>query len=103
MKRSSGRTLTTHCGSLPRPTDLVQGLAERDLRQPHDEAALAERISRATSEIARRQVDLGIDVINDGEHSKTSFSSYAALRLGGMVPTDEAFGFSGRSRDMLEF
>jgi 5-methyltetrahydropteroyltriglutamate--homocysteine methyltransferase len=78
-------------------------LAARDLRQPLDRGELAERISASVAEVVREQVEYGLDVVNDGEHSKTSFSSYVAERLGGLTPTDEPFGFQGKSRDTLQF
>jgi 5-methyltetrahydropteroyltriglutamate--homocysteine methyltransferase len=103
MRWSTERTLTTHCGSLPRSEPLMRVLAARDLRQPYDPGELAERISALVTEVVREQVECGLDVVNDGEHSKTSFSSYVAERLGGLTPTDEPFGFQGHSRDTLQF
>jgi 5-methyltetrahydropteroyltriglutamate--homocysteine methyltransferase len=103
MQRSSERILTTHCGSLPRPTTLVALLAARDMDEPYDRASLDSAIEESVSAVVRVQAKLGIDVINDGEHSKTSFSSYAAARLGGMTPIDAPFGFQGQSRDTLQF
>jgi len=39
MKRSSGRILTTHTGSLPRPDDLAQMVFDRAQDKPFDEVA----------------------------------------------------------------
>jgi 5-methyltetrahydropteroyltriglutamate--homocysteine methyltransferase len=78
-------------------------LAQRDLRQPLDAGVLAQHISSSVRDVTRRQVECGIDVVNDGEHSKTSFSSYVAQRLGGMTPISAPFGFHGQSRDSLQF
>jgi 5-methyltetrahydropteroyltriglutamate--homocysteine methyltransferase len=103
VKRSERRILTTHVGSLPRPEDLVALLANRDLRHPYDETALASRVQRAVGDVVRRQVEPGIDVVNDGEHSKTSFSSYVAERLGGLTPTDEPYGHTAETRDSRQF
>ena len=103
MKRSEHRILTTHVGSLPRPDDLVALLAARDLRQPYDAGELAVRAEQSVRDVVRRQAALGLDVVNDGEHSKTSFSSYVAERLGGLTPTNEPYGHSGHTRDNLQF
>jgi 5-methyltetrahydropteroyltriglutamate--homocysteine methyltransferase len=103
VKRSDGRILTTHCGSLPRPDHLVARLAERDARRPHDAQALARTIADCVAEVAQHQASAGIDVINDGEHSKTSFSSYVAARLGGLTPLHTQSGFRGETRDTLQF
>jgi 5-methyltetrahydropteroyltriglutamate--homocysteine methyltransferase len=82
MKHSDDRILTTHAGSLPRPHELL------DLVKSGDGAALeqgsnAHRLRSAVSEIVRRQAELGIDVIDDGEYGKPSFVSYINERLGG--------------------
>jgi 5-methyltetrahydropteroyltriglutamate--homocysteine methyltransferase len=82
MKHSTDRILTTHAGSLPRPPDLLE------LVQSGDASALGRgdnigRLSGAVREVVQRQVDLGIDVIDDGEYGKPSFVSYINERLGG--------------------
>jgi len=82
MKRSTDRFLTTHAGSLPRPPDLLT-LVERDGPKAFDEPAAATRLRAAVAEIVRRQTELGIDVIDDGEYGKPSFVSYINERLGG--------------------
>jgi len=89
MKRSTSRILTTHTGSLPRPKDLVELMLASEAGTLRDRGALAERIHSATAEIVRRQIDAGIDVVNDGEVSKPSYSTYVKDRLN---------GFEGESR-----
>jgi 5-methyltetrahydropteroyltriglutamate--homocysteine methyltransferase len=83
MKRSEDRVLVTHVGSLPRPPDLLQLLLARENGEPYDAQRLDELQARGVSEIVRRQLDLGIDVVNDGELGKTSFLTYVNTRLGG--------------------
>jgi 5-methyltetrahydropteroyltriglutamate--homocysteine methyltransferase len=84
MKRSTGRILTTHAGSLARTDDLRELLMARDERKPHDQAAFAARVRSAVGEVVRQQVAAGIDVVNDGEQSKRNFTTYARERLGGV-------------------
>jgi 5-methyltetrahydropteroyltriglutamate--homocysteine methyltransferase len=103
VKRSDQRILTTHCGSLPRPERLVALLAARDLRQSVDADDLAHEIRTSVDNVVNRQVASGLDVITDGEHSKTSFSSYVGARLGGLTPVQTQFGFRGETRDTLRF
>ncbi len=103
MKFSDERILTSHVGSLPRPIDLANGLKARDNGEPHDAAALARRVKHSIDEVVEQQVSLGVDVIDDGEHSKSSFSSYTAQRLAGFEPIDAPFTHTSHSRDMAEF
>jgi len=82
MKHSTDRILTTHAGSLPRPPDLLD-LIQKSGAKSLDAASTATRLRQAVSEIVRKQVDLGIDVVDDGEYGKPSFVSYINERLGG--------------------
>ena len=94
---------TTHCGSLPRPEHLLTVLDARDLGQPVDAQVLARTIAGSVGDVVRQQVAVGIDIVNDGEHSKTSFSSYVGARLGGLTPLHEPYGYHGQTRDRLQF
>jgi 5-methyltetrahydropteroyltriglutamate--homocysteine methyltransferase len=85
MKTSTNRILTTHVGSLPRPESITTLLRARLSGQTIDEAELASRVAEAVTEVVRRQADVGIDVISDGEMGKTSFLGYAEERLTGFV------------------
>jgi 5-methyltetrahydropteroyltriglutamate--homocysteine methyltransferase len=82
MKHSSERILTTHAGSLPRPADLL-ALVERDGPKTFDTAPTAAQLTAAVADIVRKQAELGIDVVDDGEYGKPSFVSYINERLGG--------------------
>jgi 5-methyltetrahydropteroyltriglutamate--homocysteine methyltransferase len=103
MKRSHTRILTTHTGSLPRPPDLVEALNVKELGKGYDETALDKRIRRAIAEVVRRQAEAGLDVINDGEHSKVSWMAYARARLSGLEEIDSPVRFRGATRDSLAF
>ena len=103
MKSSSDRILTTHTGSLPRPADLVALLNAKELGEPYDRAAFSARVRRAISEIVRRQADTGVDVVNDGEHSKVNWMAYARARLSGLEEIDSSPRFRGPTRDSLAF
>ena len=84
VNRSSERILTTHCGSLPRPRELLAPLQAKDAGDAHDRGALAARVRKSVTDVVRKQVELGIDIVNDGEHSKASFATYARTRIGGL-------------------
>ena len=83
MKRSTDRILTTHTGSLPRPDDLVQLMWAKEDGRPFDAAVLDRRISDAVREVVVQQSRTGLDIIDDGEVSKPSYSTYVKDRLSG--------------------
>src|SRR5688572_23276320 len=106
MKFSTDRILTTHAGALPQPNDLKQMHIAKDNGRPLHEEALAQRVRSAVAEVVRKQIACGLDVINDGEVGKSSFSRYARDRLSGFVerevkPEDKAS--TSYARDMVEF
>jgi 5-methyltetrahydropteroyltriglutamate--homocysteine methyltransferase len=84
MQRSEHRILTTHAGSLPRPAELTRLFARRASGEAVDEAAIEAQGRAAVRDIVRRQIDAGIDVIDDGEQSRESFVLYMRRRLTGM-------------------
>ena len=83
MKRSTERILTTHTGSLPRPPDLLAMLEALDAGTGPDPAPFAARVRRAVADVVRKQVDAGVDIVNDGEQGKVGYSTYVRQRLTG--------------------
>ena len=96
------RILTTHTGSLPRPDALSALLFARMTRKPYDAGELARRTTEAVAATVRTQADLGIDIVSDGEQSKTSFQAYAADRLSGIEPIAAEPG-ERRTRENIAF
>ena len=74
------RIVTTHVGSLPRPDALSHMMADGDTHS----AAYFEAVRQSVNEIVRRQVDVGLDVVDDGEQSKPGFITYIHERLSGI-------------------
>jgi 5-methyltetrahydropteroyltriglutamate--homocysteine methyltransferase len=87
MKRSTERILTTHTGSLPRSPDLTAMLEALDAGTPPDAAAFDARVRRAVTDVVRMQVDVGVDIVNDGEQGKVGYSTYVRHRLTGFGGT----------------
>ncbi len=83
MKTSQDRILTTHVGSLPRSQAVVDMLQRRENEVATDPAAFDAVMREAVADTVKRQVDLGIDVVSDGETSKISYSTYVHDRLTG--------------------
>jgi 5-methyltetrahydropteroyltriglutamate--homocysteine methyltransferase len=93
------RILTTHTGSLPRPADITELLTAQARGDDVDLARLERRIAEGVTEVVRKQGACGIDIVNDGETGKFSYSGYVKERLTGfsrtgtpraMVPADMA-------------
>jgi len=106
MKRSTERILVTHAGSLARPKDLMEMLLARNDGKPYDREALPERLRSAVAEVAQKQIECGVDIVNDGELGKSNFSRYARERLSGFVERPAGPDFKPTSifgRDMIEF
>jgi 5-methyltetrahydropteroyltriglutamate--homocysteine methyltransferase len=103
MKFSADRILTTHTGSLPRPPDLVALLNSKEMGESYDGAAFSGRVRRAILEIVRQQADTGIDIVDDGEHSKVNWMAYARARLSGLEEIESPVRFRGPTRDSLAF
>jgi 5-methyltetrahydropteroyltriglutamate--homocysteine methyltransferase len=104
MKRCADRILTTHAGSLPRPRDLLDMVRARARGERVDEDAFQTRLRLAVGEIVRKQADLGIDVVDDGEFGKPSFVTYVRERLGGLTRQEgERQSPWIRSREAISF
>ncbi len=112
MHRSTDRILTTHVGSLPRSqavTDVLfareRSEAEASASAPADGEAV---ITAAVADVVRRQVDVGIDVVSDGEMSKISYATYVARRFAGFAgdtprePGQDLVEFPGLLRKLAE-
>ena len=86
MTRGTERILTTHVGSLPRPRALLDLMKAALAGQPYDRNAYAREIRSAVAEVVRRQAEAGIDIVTDGEQSKSGFFTYVQERLAGFEP-----------------
>jgi 5-methyltetrahydropteroyltriglutamate--homocysteine methyltransferase len=86
MKHSTDRILTTHCGSLARPKDLLDLMKAKVNAESYDENAFTLRVRSAVAGVVRRQVESGIDIVTDGEQGKPGFFAYVRERLTGFEP-----------------
>ncbi|HYP38596.1 MAG TPA: cobalamin-independent methionine synthase II family protein [Stellaceae bacterium] len=105
MKQSTERILTTHVGSLPRPSDLLEMIQAKERGEAFDAAALSARVKGAVAEVVRRQAESGIDIIADGEMGRFGFIPYINERLTGLEPRPNPGGEGtwARSREHLAF
>jgi 5-methyltetrahydropteroyltriglutamate--homocysteine methyltransferase len=102
VKTSTDRMLTTHIGSLPRPPALLAAMRAHEAGQSN--GAYASTLRAAVADVVKRQVALGLDIIDDGEFSKPGFIHYINTRLGGFEPSHSPGGDPfGGSRERLAF
>jgi 5-methyltetrahydropteroyltriglutamate--homocysteine methyltransferase len=71
MRRSTKRILVSHAGTTPRPAEMLD-------------------LPAAVKAVVKKQVEVGIDIVNDGELSKTNFTNYVRERLGGLERADSS-------------
>src|SRR4029079_2575821 len=97
MKRSTNRILVSHVGSLARPRDLMEMLVARNEGKPFADEGPARRSREAVADVVEKQIECGIDIVNDGELGKSNFSRYTKERLGGFIEGPAAAGFKAHS------
>ena len=80
--------LTTHVGSLPRSKELSELLFAKDKKETFDKKKFDSEVKKNVENVVKQQLEVGIDIISDGEMSKISYATYIKDRLK---------GFSGES------
>ena len=83
MKLNSNRILATHVGSLPRSRTVVDLLFKREHAEAYDQNEFDSVMAQAVLETVRKQFEIGIDIVSDGETSKTGYATYIKDRLTG--------------------
>jgi len=78
------RILTTQAGSLVRPPEVLSFLAKIAAGQDYDVEAYAECLRSSVSEIVRHQLEVGLDIVDDGEIGKASWITYLYERVSGL-------------------
>ena len=85
MKRSNERILTTHTGSLPRTAKVVELLLAEQKNPGARKAELDAAIREAIAHVVQKQIECGIDIINDGEQGRTDYTVHVLDRLAGFA------------------
>jgi 5-methyltetrahydropteroyltriglutamate--homocysteine methyltransferase len=86
MKNSGNRFLTTHVGSLIRTPELVELMIRDRLGESVDSNTYEEAMRDGVRDVVRRQAEIGLDVIDDGEYGKANWITYLNERISGMEP-----------------
>ena len=84
----SNSILTTHVGSLPRSTELSALLFAKDQKENFNKETFNKVVKKNVEDVVKKQIEVGLDIISDGEMSKISYATYVKDRIK---------GFSGES------
>jgi 5-methyltetrahydropteroyltriglutamate--homocysteine methyltransferase len=105
MKRSENRVLTTHAGSLIRPDEVASFDAASQEELAAQLPAYDEALRRAVAEVVTKQAEVGIDIVDDGEFSKSSWGTYINSRVSGFQHDPErymAINYTGRDAERFK-
>jgi 5-methyltetrahydropteroyltriglutamate--homocysteine methyltransferase len=102
MRHNTDRILVSHAGNLPRPEEMDRLIDSGKAGSPEYLALLP----GAVKGVVDRQIELGVDIVNDGEYVKAgSYGGYIRTRLSGfeMLPNQpkrpmKHAGTGGRER-----
>jgi 5-methyltetrahydropteroyltriglutamate--homocysteine methyltransferase len=83
MQKSRDRIFVTHAGSLPRGEPLGSMLLDQEAGKKIEADALKKAIEARVSHVLNKQVEVGIDEVNDGEQGRIGFQTYVAQRMSG--------------------
>jgi 5-methyltetrahydropteroyltriglutamate--homocysteine methyltransferase len=99
VKNSTDRILTTHVGSLVRTPSIIELQIKKSLGEPVDGAQFDAAVREGVCEVVKRQIEVGIDIIDDGEYGKLNWITYLGDRLAGLTKT----GFHANPDDGAAF
>jgi 5-methyltetrahydropteroyltriglutamate--homocysteine methyltransferase len=99
MKLSTDRILTTHSGSMPRGEPLGSLLIDQEEGKRIDRNRIDQVADERVAYITKKEVEVGLDIPNDGEQGRVGFQTYVPQRWS---------GFGGKSsrpygREFAEF
>ena len=101
------RIPVTHAGSLIRPQELLAYLSAVDHgRASTDSVEYQTALAKAVASVVRKQVETGVDVIDDGEMGKATWITYLYERTSGLESRQLEGDFSAimpASRDRQNF
>jgi 5-methyltetrahydropteroyltriglutamate--homocysteine methyltransferase len=107
LKQSTDRILTTHTGRLDAPPDLAAITRAMRSGESDETEGYHQQLQDAIAGIVRRQRDVGIDIVSDGELGKVNSYPYYSRRLTGIqvrpVEPGEPPGMWERTGERIEF
>jgi 5-methyltetrahydropteroyltriglutamate--homocysteine methyltransferase len=96
MKTSDTRIRTTHAGSLVRTAEIVELMIQDRLGARVDERAYEQALRDGVRDVVKRQADVGIDAIDDGEYGKSNWITYVCDRIGGLELVNAPLELEGK-------
>jgi 5-methyltetrahydropteroyltriglutamate--homocysteine methyltransferase len=78
------KILTSHAGSLIRPPAIVDYLGAIESGADYDHDAYVSTLRESVADIVDKQVETGLDVIDDGEMGKATWITYLYERVSGL-------------------
>src|SRR6516225_6864811 len=99
------RIPVTHAGSLIRPAELLSFLSAIDQGKAYDSEAYRAVLTKAVADVVARQVEVGVDIVDDGEMGKSTWITYLYERTSGLEsrPIDATSTILPPSRDRQHF
>jgi 5-methyltetrahydropteroyltriglutamate--homocysteine methyltransferase len=103
MSHTTSGIPTTHVGSLPRPEVLDDAVEHQ--ADTSGESTYEGVLKDSVRDIVARQADIGLDIVNDGELGKSSWTGYVSERLGGFEARPATAGVNPlmRGKDRADF
>ena len=100
------RIPVTHAGSLIRPPELLSFLSAIDHGRAYESAAYQAALGKAVTDVVRKQVETGVDIVDDGEMGKPNWITYLYERTSGLESrpiAEDASTILPPSRDRQHF
>ena len=92
MKRSTDRILTTHPGRLPNPDNFAE---INQARRSGDQQRFDQLTTAAIQDMIRRQREIGLDILSDGEFWKVRDQGWYDDRCSGVLVRPRKPGEAG--------
>ncbi|HUT51366.1 MAG TPA: cobalamin-independent methionine synthase II family protein [Alphaproteobacteria bacterium] len=83
MKLSNERILTTHAGSIPRGEPLGSMLIDEEEGKRVDRKKIDALTDERVAYVMEKEVEVGVDIANDGEQGRVGFQTYVPQRMDG--------------------
>lgn len=102
MRSAAERIRTTHAGSLPRPQQLLDAVIAKESGEAVDSKQFDAEVGAAVEDVVEKQLEAGVDIVNDGEMGRPSYATYVRERLTGFGGTSSIQQVMGARIDLVD-